>query len=99
MTEAEVIKNINALNAVCGQKDFYNEEFVEALKMGVDALKKQIEKKPIYKEGGCYSRAKDGSEIREIIPECPNCHSIALKHSFPCRCGQRLKWGVIDDSN
>ena len=40
MTEAEAIKNINALNAVCGQKDFYNEEFVEALKMSVEALEK-----------------------------------------------------------
>lgn len=35
----DTIKNINALNAVCGQKDFYDEEFEQALFRAVEALK------------------------------------------------------------
>ena len=47
MTYEEAIKNINALNAVCGQKDLYDAEFESALALAVDALKKQIPKKPL----------------------------------------------------
>lgn len=45
MTYEEAIKNINALNAVCGQKDFYDAEFESALALAIDALEKQIPKK------------------------------------------------------
>lgn len=38
MTREEAIRNINALNAVCGQKDFYDKEFQEALRMAIVAL-------------------------------------------------------------
>lgn len=38
MTKEEAIRNINALNAVCGQKDFYDNEFEEALRMAIQAL-------------------------------------------------------------
>ena len=41
MSEQEAIKYINALYAVGGQKDFFIEEFAEALGMAVDALEKQ----------------------------------------------------------
>ena len=46
MTYEEAIKNINALNAVCGQKDLYDAEFESALALAIDALEKQIPKKP-----------------------------------------------------
>lgn len=38
MTREEAIKNINALNAVCWQKDFYDEEFEEALTLAIRNL-------------------------------------------------------------
>lgn len=38
MTENEAIKNIKALNAVCWQKDFYDEEFARALATAIQAL-------------------------------------------------------------
>ena len=41
MTKEEAIKNINALNAICMRKGFYDDEFSEALKMATDALKQQ----------------------------------------------------------
>ena len=43
MTIEEAIKNIYALNAVCGQKEFYDKEFEEALSMAIEALEKQSE--------------------------------------------------------
>lgn len=39
MTREEAIKNIYALNAVCGQKEFYDKEFEEALSMAIEAIK------------------------------------------------------------
>ena len=41
MTYEEAIKNINALNAVCGQKDLYDAEFESALALAIEALEKQ----------------------------------------------------------
>ena len=41
MNVQEAIKNINALNAVCGQKDFYDEEFARALSLAIKALEMQ----------------------------------------------------------
>jgi len=41
MTREEAIRNINALNAVCGQKDFYDEKFFEALDMAIKALEQE----------------------------------------------------------
>ena len=41
MTYEEAIKNINALNAVCCEKDFYDAEFENALALAIDAIKKQ----------------------------------------------------------
>ena len=41
MTHEEAIKNINALNAVCCEKDFYDAEFENALALAIDAIKKQ----------------------------------------------------------
>ena len=40
MTREEQIRNLNALNAVCETKDFYDSEFVIALKMAVDNANK-----------------------------------------------------------
>ena len=41
MNVQEAIKNINALNAVCGQKDFYDEEFARALSLAIKSLEMQ----------------------------------------------------------
>ena len=54
MTYEEAIKNINALNAVCGQKDFYDAEFESALALAIEALKKQIPKKPLHMHKNYY---------------------------------------------
>ena len=68
MTYEEAIKNINALNAVCGQKDFYDAEFESALALAIDALEKQIPKKPAM---GKVVESFCGD--LEQYPFCPNC--------------------------
>lgn len=89
MTEQEAIRNINALNAVCGQKDFYDEELEKALGMAIKALEKQIAKKPIFKFA-----YEDGRKFHD----CPMCGSY-VTHAFEqdqvryCNCcGQKLDW-------
>ena len=84
MTYEEAIKNINALNAVCGQKGLYDAEFESALALAILALEKQIPKKP-YKdnENGLYEKE-----------HCPSCHRSLFPNDHHCECGQALDWEV-----
>lgn len=84
MTYEEAIKNINALNAVCGQKGLYDAEFESALALAILALEKQIPKKP-YKdnENGVYEKE-----------HCPSCHRSLFPNDHHCECGQAIDWEV-----
>ena len=89
MTYEEAIKNINALNAVCGQKDLYDAEFESALALAIDALEKQIPKKPAMGKYGHTECACCGWVVEsfcgdlEQYPFCPNC-------------GQAIDWEVSE---
>ena len=90
MKYEEAIKNINALNAVCGQKDLYDSEFENALALAIDALEKQIPKKPIIRE------AEDSFGFVKYIL-CPNCEKVDFGYERPCfcrLCGQAIDWEV-----
>ena len=90
MTYEEAIKSINALNAVCGKKDFYDTEFENALALAIDALEKQIPKKPIIRE------AEDSFGFVKYIL-CPNCEKVDFgyeRHCFCKLCGQAIDWEV-----
>ena len=82
MTYEEAIKNINALNAMCGQKGLYDAEFESALALAILALEKQIPKKP-YKdnENGVYEKE-----------HCPSCHRSLFPNDHHCECGQAIDW-------
>ena len=84
MTYEEAIKNINALNAVCGQKGLYDAEFESALALAILALEKQIPKKP-YKdnENGVYDKE-----------HCPSCHRSLFPNDHHCECGKAIDWEV-----
>ena len=84
MTYEEAIKNINALNAVCGKKGLYDAEFESALALAILALEKQIPKKP-YKdnENGVYEKE-----------HCPSCHRSLFPNDHHCECGQAIDWKV-----
>ena len=81
MTYEEAIKNINALNAVCCKKDFYDTEFESSLALAIEALEKQIPKKPTRTRGkyGHTECACCGWIVEsfcgdlEQYPFCPNC--------------------------
>ena len=82
MTYEEAIKNINALNAVCGQKDLYDAEFESALALAIEALEKQIPKKPYWEYGGCH---------------CKSCGLDVLSDEHFCPlCGQAIDWEVSE---
>ena len=82
MTYEEAIKNMNALNTVCGQKGLYDAEFESALALAILALEKQIPKKP-YKdnENGVYEKE-----------HCPSCHRSLFPNDHHCECGQAIDW-------
>ena len=86
MTYEEAIKNINALNAVCGQKGLYDAEFESALALAILALEKQIPNKP-YKdnENGVYEKE-----------HCPSCHRSLFPNDHHCECGQAIDWEVSE---
>ena len=88
MTNEEAIKNINALNAVCGQKGLYDAEFESALALAIDALEKQVPKKPIIRKTEDYF-----GYVKYIL--CPNCEKVDFGYERPCfckLCGQAIDW-------
>ena len=91
MTYEEAIKNINALNAVCGQKDLYDAEFVSTLALAIGALEKQIPKKPLHmhKNYYCPICKEDGWMLwDDAIPNDMD--------KYCGKCGQAIEWEVSE---
>lgn len=74
---------------ICGGDDEIYKKDIEALKMAISAIDRQIPKKPIEKSPWVY--------------HCPNCDSQNIEEVFIerfkfCRdCGQALDWSETDD--
>ena len=81
MTYEEAIKNINALNAVCCKKDFYDTEFESSLALAIEALEKQIPKKPY--DIVCCPLCKIEVELQPIDTE---------QVTYCLHCGQAIDW-------
>ena len=62
----------------------------------VDALKKQIPKKPIKKNPICYQKTKDGQEHYAYSYYCPNCDTNVNTEGHHCPCGQAIDWSDTD---
>ena len=87
MTYEEAIKNINALNAVCGQKGLYDAEFESALALAILALEKQIPKKPLHmhKNYFCPICKEDGWMLWD--------DAVTNDMDKYCgKCGQAIDW-------
>ena len=87
MTYEEAIKNINALNAVCGQKGLYDAEFESALALAISALEKQIPKKPLHmhKNYYCPICKEDGWMLwDDAVPNDMD--------KYCGKCGQAIDW-------
>lgn len=60
---------------------------LEALGKGIDALEKQIEKKPVKRS---FIVPYEGINV------CPSCKEPLGGKEHHCRCGQKLDWGNED---
>ena len=85
MIHEEAIKNINALNAVCGQKDLYDAELESALALAIDALEKQIPKKPTMGKYGHTECACCGWVVESFCGDLE-------QYPFCPYCGQAIDW-------
>lgn len=94
MTENEAIKNINALNAVCWDKDFYDEEFAKAMAKAVKALH-EIQQ---YRAIGTiedFKALKEKAEPKEMdryyCPICRHYFEDTDAYNYCPVCGQKMK--------
>lgn len=80
MTPQEAIKTFKTVVVYAPEK--YENKYYKAIMLAIEALEKQIPKKPLKNYGGGY--------------RCPNCQMkhlnpdwVGVKH---CDCGQALNW-------
>ena len=102
MTPATAIEHIKKV-AFCVENEIEEikaSKFITALNTAIEALEKQIPKKPIVKDDTAF----DGSLI-DVVICCPVCNrkicsepaddviASFLKEEYPhCHCGQALDW-------
>ena len=65
---------------------------VIAYDMGIEALEKQIPKKPVEKNPICYNKSIDGEEFYDYDYHCPQCDAKVNSEKHHCPCGQALDW-------
>ncbi len=94
MTVKEAIYRIIKHNAIHRRKERNAILITEALNMAVEALEKQIPKKPDISGDSCD---KDGNLIYDTY-DCPNCHTSYEieyeKYNYCPSCGQALDWSA-----
>ena len=84
MTYEEAIENLKYL--ISDDCTDTQHDFVEEIKIAIEALEKQIPKKP-YKdnENGVYEKE-----------HCPSCHRSLFPNDHHCECGQAIDWEVSE---
>lgn len=70
MDKEKAIRNINALNAICGQKPFYDNEFEEALGMAIEALENQLTKEEAIYLIECLGGHTARCGVKDISIKC-----------------------------
>lgn len=66
--------------------------FAEALGIAIQALEKQIPKKPTPIDYEKYIDVIDNAKFLRGAFWCPNCKHVVHSGSFCKECGQRLDW-------
>ena len=91
MTEQEALKDIIESGIELGAGDYVD---VEALKVAVVALEKQIPKKPIKLKANEDIKIGAGTwKAGTTVYKCPRCDSFISRSSNYCdKCGQALDW-------
>ena len=83
MTEQEAIKFID---------DRHYDSRSDAYKMAINALEKQIPKKPTPIDYEKYIDVIDNARLLRGAYWCPNCKRVVKSGSFCNDCGQKLDW-------
>ena len=91
MTAQKALKDIIQNGIELGAGDYVD---VEALKIAVKALKKQIPHKPIVMKAEQDIKIRAGTwKAGTTVYKCPRCDSFISRSSNYCvKCGQALDW-------
>ncbi len=83
MTYKEAIGQLMCNN----EHDFVNADDLEAFKIAVSVLEKQIPKKPVLRQ------TPQNAKFKLVEYECPECHTWKPRGTNYCsKCGQALDW-------
>lgn len=88
MTESEAIKELQENIDL----PFGSNVSKEAAKIAIQALKKQIPKKPTPIDYEKYIDVMDNARFLRGAYWCPNCKHVVKSGSFCNDCGQKLDW-------
>lgn len=81
MTAQEAIEALKCYRACSGT------QFPTEIEVAIEALEKQIPKKPIDQ-----SKVRDNEGYVGLIGKCPCCGEILEEDTVYCDCGQKLDW-------
>lgn len=87
MTESEAIEAIQFDLKIGGE--IHSQVLRDAVDVAIQALEKQIPKKPQNKK---YSFYPHSTLLKSKYGECPNCKSIQVDDEYCANCGQKLDW-------
>lgn len=91
MTAEEAIIQIKK-HGIADKTGFSDEVDIEAEKIAIEALEKQVPQKVIVKRAFDFLRGKIGTDKL-----CPTCSRPVRWIDYPCRCGQMLDWSEVKE--
>ena len=90
MTNEDAIKTINI--AIAEVEWNYPMDYAVAFEMAIDALEKQVQKKPIKTKIATLNKSPEAISW-ESIHCCPRCESnLAPQYKYCPQCGQEIEW-------
>ena len=92
MTNKEALEVLEDLQRLLTHYRHISTELVEANGRAIEALEKQIPKKP----DEYYDGYADGYPVIEF--KCPNCGAeLEADFDHHCRCGQSIDWSEVEE--
>ena len=90
MTESEAIEAIQFDLKIGGE--IHSKVLLDAVDVAIQALEKQIPKKPTPIDYEKYIDVIDNARFLRSAYWCPNCKHVVRSGTFCKDCGQRLDW-------
>ena len=92
MTESETIKEIRFNMSTIGLGNEAAKRVVKARDMAIQAIEKQIPKKPIPIDYEKYMNTVKNALFLKGAYWCPNCKHVVKCDTYCSDCGQKLDW-------